>query len=69
MDYKGYKNQNSHDGDICDNLWVNSDSLINYFLSMAKKITQNIKYNIDSDSNLMLYIFQSFKNPFLLKIS
>jgi len=37
----------------------------NYFLSIAKKITQNIKYNIiDSESNLMLYIFLSFKNRF-----
>jgi hypothetical protein len=61
----GRNDQNSHDGDICDNLWVNPDSLINYFLSIAKKINQNIKYNIiDSDSNLMLYIFLSFKNPF-----
>jgi len=62
----GRNNQNSHDRDICYNLWVNSDLLINYFLSIAKKITQNNKYNlIDRDSNLILYIFYNLKTLFL----
>ena len=37
--------QNSHDGNVSDNLLVIPDSFHNYFLSTAKKITQNIKYN------------------------
>jgi hypothetical protein len=41
----GTNDQNIHDGDVSDNLWVIPDSFHNYFLSIAKKITQNNKYN------------------------
>jgi hypothetical protein len=35
----GRNDQNSHDGDVSDNLWDIPDSFHNYFLSIAKKIT------------------------------
>jgi len=41
----GRNDQNSHDGDTSDNLWVNPDSFNNYSLSIAKKITENITHN------------------------
>jgi hypothetical protein len=59
-----------HNRDVSNHQQVNPDSFNNYFLSVAVKITQNIKNSnniVDSNSSnntVMHYLLQSFRNPF-----
>jgi hypothetical protein len=55
--------------DIMDNCQVISDSLNNYFLSVANKINYKVKYNTkigsnNNNRNPLHYLSQSFSNPF-----